>query len=88
MRIWKFTLAVIDDQSIVMPSDAKLLSVQVQFEMPQLWALVDEEGKRTAKRHFQTYGTGHPMPNNPGIYIGTYQLKEGALVFHVFEVSR
>jgi hypothetical protein len=34
----------------------------------------------------QTIDAGHPVPDaNRLDYIGTFQLHEGALVFHVFE---
>lgn len=39
------------------------------------------------KRYFEIFETGHPI-NYKGTnkkYIGTYQLQDGALVFHVFE---
>ena len=85
MRIWKWTLHIEDLQSREMPVGAKLLTVQVQDGMPQLWALVDEEAA-IETRTFATYGTGNPMPDgDPGAYVGTYQISGGALVFHVFE---
>jgi hypothetical protein len=33
------------------------------------------------------YGTGHDMPDDPGQYVGTFQMHGGALVFHLFEVN-
>lgn len=85
MRIWKWTLVTTDLQALQMPAGAKILSVQTQGENAQLWALCDDT---TAKevRHFAIYGTGNPMPDEPGIYVGTYQLMGGQLVFHVFEL--
>lgn len=32
------------------------------------------------------YGTGHPLSDNLGKYIGTFQLYSGT--FHLFEVER
>ena len=85
MRIWKWTLTVTDMQSLPIPEGAKLLAVQMQGDVPQLWALVDEKA-RIVHRKFATYGTGNPMPDgDPGQYVGTYQICGGALVFHVFE---
>lgn len=86
MRIYKYTLQTIGEQTIPMPSGAKLLSVQTQNDAPQVWALVDERNP-VANRKFATYGTGHPMPDAPGEYLGTYQIHGGMLVMHVFEVS-
>ena len=85
MRIWKWTLQVTDLQSLALPEGAKLLAVQAQGDMPQLWALVDEKAL-IEHRTFATYGTGNPTPDGDlGQYVGTYQTHGGALVFHVFE---
>lgn len=85
MRIWKWTLAPTDLQSISVPKGAKLLSVQMQGGLPQLWALCDETAEKEP-RHVAIYGTGNPMPDEPGKYIDTFQAHGGALVFHAFEV--
>ena len=87
MRIWKWTLAVQDFQSLQMPKNAQVLSVQMQGGQPQLWALVDESAPKETRR-FETHGTGNPMPGPaPGAFAGTYQMQNewGTLVFHVFE---
>ena len=86
MRIWKWTLDVIDLQYVQMPRGAKVLSVQMQGGAPQLWALVDEK-ETQEPRAFTTYGTGHPLPEvlDYGRFVGTYQVHNGELVFHVFE---
>ena len=88
MRIYKYTLAVTDLQTLALPERAKVLTVQTQAGLPQLWALVNEKASVAEHRRFATYGTGNPMPDgNLGQYIGTYQLADGALVFHVFELT-
>lgn len=85
MKIWKYPLQVIDLQSLLIPKGAKLLTVQTQGDMPQLWTLVDEKAQ-IVPRNFATYGTGNPIPDSdPGQYVGTYQIQGGVLVFHVFE---
>lgn len=87
MTIWKFPLVVDDMQEILMPDRAEVLAVQVQNDRPCIWALVDEKLHPTARRVFVTIGTGHPIPYPMATlkYVGTYQIAEGALVFHVFE---
>ena len=86
MRIWKWTLQVTDLQAVQMPRGATVLSVQLQHGMPQVWALVDETAPQEPFT-FAAYGTGNPMPEvvDFGRFVGTYQLDDGALVFHVFE---
>ena len=85
--IWKFELEVTDNQYVNMPYGAELLSVQTQGTTPCLWALVDAKNP-TEERHFEVFGTGHPVNCDMGIerkYIGTFQLSGGATVFHLFE---
>ena len=85
MRIWKWALNLSDVQSVSIPKGAKLLSVQMQGDAPQLWALCDERADKE-QRHIAIYGTGNPMPDAPGEFISTFQTHDGALVFHAFEV--
>jgi len=33
------------------------------------------------------YGTDNPIPDEPGSFIGTFQMPGGALVFHVFDLG-
>lgn len=85
MRIWKWKLAATDVQTIEVPAGAKLLDVQAQGGLPNLWALCDENAPSTPRR-IAIYGTGNPMPDEPGEYIATFQMHGGALVFHAFEL--
>lgn len=86
MRIWKFPLAVMDEQSVDMPPAARILTVQVQNGVPCIWALV-EPFDTLQPRNFRVVGTGFEFDGR-GQWIGTFQLAFGALVFHVFEVPR
>jgi len=74
------------DFTLTLPERARLLTVQTQYSRPCLWALVDPEAP-PEERHFVTYGTGHPVTDDPVrlTYIGTFQLEGGMLVFHLFE---
>ena len=82
--IWKWTLQI--ETTIDMPHGAKVLSVQMQHGKPQLWALVDP-GAKKYPRTFHVHGTGHDLPDEPGQYVGTFQMNGGGLVFRVFEVN-
>jgi hypothetical protein len=82
--IWKFPLAIADNNVIEMPLGAEPLYVDVQNGQPYLWARVDALAAKR-KYRFLTYGTGHSIDTyNTGKYLGSYQLQGGALVFHVF----
>lgn len=81
--VWKFELPVDDEFTLALPLGAKLLHVAAQRDKPCLWALVDDD-MPTRPRSFQTRGTGHDA-DEVGDYLGTYQLRGGAFVGHVFE---
>jgi len=87
MRIWKFPLEVTDHQTILMPPRAQLLTVQWQNSICCVWALCDQTDESRERRHIAIYGTGNPIPDNPGGYIATFQMYDGALVFHAFEIA-
>ena len=84
MTIWKYTLEVTDTQNIPMPKGSKILSVQAQENRPCIWALVNPN-KELEPRRFEMYSTGHPLTFDSRDYLGTFQLDQEALVFHLFE---
>lgn len=83
--IWKFLLLLTDSQSLSMPENAQLLSVQLQDGAICLWALVNPD-LPVESRTFEIHGTGKPIHCDTGIlrrYIGTVQQRP--FVWHVFE---
>ena len=85
--IHKYKLEIKDIQEIEIPAFAQILSVQTQFETPCIWAMVDTDHKKV-KYKFRTIGTGPQLDDDDvnGKYIGTYQLRGGELVFHVWQM--
>ena len=81
--IWKFPIKVEDEQSVSMPYDSQLLHVGMQGDDVCIWALVNPSAHRV-ERIIHIFGTGHPLPDDPGVYVGTFMLASGVLVFHVF----
>lgn len=81
--IWKFKL----DEKIYLPIGAKILTIQTQQGQPFIWALVNNS-KDMEERYFRVFGTGQPMNDFKGEYIGTYQQLNGLLIFHVFEKTK
>ena len=81
--IWKYPIVTTDFQEVEIPQGAKVLTVQMQEGNPCLWALVDPNAEKQ-KRVIAVHGTGHPVPDAVGEYLGTYRMANGALVFHVF----
>ena len=84
--IWKYTLEAEDTQTILMPEGAQLLCVQSQKGQPCLWALIEEQNKLLVPRKIIIHGTGHRADDANAVnYVGTFQLRDGLLVFHVFD---
>jgi hypothetical protein len=82
--IWKYELAVDDEQIIAMPMGAQVLSVQVQHGVPCLWVRCQPDAP-TAPVRVITLGTGHPAEHVEDLqFVGTYQLLGGNFVGHVF----
>jgi len=89
-RIFKYTIEAKDAQAVVMPEGAEILSVQVQGGTGAIciWALVNPDPNiRRVERSILIVGTGNPVPDDPGKFLGTVQLYAGELVFHVFEMG-
>lgn len=82
--IWKEKLAIVDVQHVLIPFESEILTVQIQNGEPYIWFLCDEKRLKNRKE-IRICGTGHPVPDNIGRYIGTFQLYDLGLVFHVFE---
>ena len=85
-KIFKYKLETKDIQRIEMPQGAEILCIKTQNETPCIWALVDANAT-VNKRTFEIFGTGNNVPKNANrSYVGTYQLNNGQLVFHCFEL--
>lgn len=85
-EIWKYELVPTDAQVIAMPTGAKVLSVQAQGDAACVWALVDTDAVSFTNRYFYIVGTGNPADHiDAKGFIGTVQVYNGTLVFHVFE---
>lgn len=82
--VWKFPLLIEALQVVEIPVDSAILCVQVQDDIPCLWVLVDPDVRARTKAVIEIWGTGHLHETVPDNYLGTFQLRGGALVFHVF----
>lgn len=88
LTIWKYKIPIEDQFVVSMPQGAQILTVQVQYEQPAIWVLVDPKQTEQA-RSFRMSGTGHPMSDAETTnYIGTFQIRGGDLVFHLFEINQ
>lgn len=83
-KILKYPLQITDDQTVVMPEGAQILTVAIQHGKVTLWALCPET-RKVQPRKIEIFGTGNPIPNGTRTYIGTVLMDGGQLVWHVFE---
>jgi len=86
-QIWKYKIEV-NNIVIDIPKDSQILTIQVQKNTPCIWVLVNPNNE-IETRHFEVYGTGHNIYCTDSIerkYINTFQLNDGDLVFHLFEI--
>lgn len=85
--IWKYELQANRIQAVPIPFGGQILSVQTKEEnTPLLWVLVDPD-MPMRDRHIGIYTTNTAVPDEPGRYIGTFQIYEGSLEFHLFEME-
>lgn len=80
--IWKFPLKG-PRCDIAMPRLAKILTVQSQHDEPMIWAEVDPYEPKVSRR-FMSVPTGSPFEEEGATYVGTFQIRGGILVFHVY----
>lgn len=85
--VWKFHLPTEDRVVARMPEGAQILSAQIQHGELYVWAVCDSDAPRL-QRSFRIIGTGHEIDFDldRARYINTFQLHDGALVFHIYEV--
>lgn len=83
--IYKYPLEIIDEQVVLLPAYARLLTVQAQYDIPCLWALVNPVLPNEVPVTVRIFGTGHPIEDTDNLeYIGTFQILGGKLVYHAF----
>jgi hypothetical protein len=89
LRIFKYHIPVPVTEYFLLeiPDGARVLSVDVQHGVPCLWVLCDPD-KSYECRKFRLIGTGDPIRESMDQlrFIGTFQMNDGYLIIHVFEV--
>ena len=84
--IHKFPLTVTDEQTISLPRDARILTVDQQNGQLCLWALVDDQQPTKETHTLRIVGTGHPVNDaHELVHISTVVIESMNLVWHVFE---
>lgn len=71
------------EQVLEVPISFKPLDVQMQNGAMTVWGEVDTDSD-VEKLTFFIVGTGHALPKEPTLYIGTVLQMDGRLVWHVY----
>jgi len=88
-RIFKYSLLkLMTKNTILMPKDAEILSIQFQGKELCIWALIDPNSE-VVKKVIEVYGTGHIIEPTTSSrkFITTLQFPN-SLVFHFFELIK
>jgi len=80
--IYKYELAMKDEQVLSLPADAKVLSVQAQGVQVFAWVSLDTK-KPERDRKIYIAGTGNPIDCEGLQHLATVQV--GPMVWHFFE---
>ena len=83
-QVFKYPLDVTDVQDITTHDGAELLCVQMNRDQPCMWVRVDTTKPKVKRRIFM-HGTGHDIHKDATRFVGTFQMRMGTLVFHVFD---
>ncbi len=87
-KIYKYQLELRPCTLLKMPRGAKVIHLNVQNDIPCIWAIVDiRPDTPLVTRRFERVITGGTVFDVPPKfnYIGTYQLQNGELVYHLFD---
>jgi hypothetical protein len=87
-KVFKYTVPLNEEFSLDIPWGAKILTVQALDGEPFVWALVDPDARARAVP-FRLANTGEAINEAHELrYVGTFQLRDGGLVYHLFEVLK
>ena len=82
MKIYKYAFPIQDRFEIEMPIYSEIIKVEMQGNIPCLWAIVNP-GAVLCKTKFVVIGTGQEFNEDNLVHISTFQ--QGEFVWHLFE---
>lgn len=87
--IHRYELPITDRPVIEMPIDARILPAPPSERLDErieIWAEVSDDAD-VVRRVFRVVGTGNPLPEDCGQFIGTVITHQGRYVWHVYEAN-
>lgn len=89
LTIYKYAVMGKDYFSFDMPRGAKILTVQLQYGEPRMWALVNPKNPKETRNFLIAVTGGEIKEKKENLnYIGTFQQAEGRFVGHLFEIKK
>lgn len=83
--VYKYPLETKNEQVVLLPTGARILTVQQRNNNIFLYALVNPTYQNDQAFIIRFYGAGQEISDSDELeYINTVQLYEGRLVIHVF----
>jgi hypothetical protein len=82
--IWKYPLLLQRDFKLELPGGAKLLLLAEQDGIPTAWFEVNSDNDREI-RILHCHGTGHDLPSDDRVHIGSVCMSGGHFVWHYYE---
>lgn len=84
MKVFKYELKIIDEQTIAMAYPAEILTVMPDVENDRImvYALADEDSAEFISRNFVVVGTGNPFDMQDLNFLGS--VRDDWLRWHVF----
>lgn len=86
--IWKYIIPKTETFTTSIPNGVRFLSAQTQDGIPQMWFTVETTLEMEDRKFFIAL-TGREIHEDlfpVSDYLGTFQLSNGAIVCHLFEV--
>lgn len=86
--IYKYLLAITDDQIISIPKDSTVLSVICQNNQLVVYVVIDTDNIESNELYkFKIIGTGNPIVAKDFLtyrFLNTVSMADGNLIWHVF----
>lgn len=84
MKVFKYELKIVDEQTIAMAYPAEILTVMPDVENDRImvYALADEDSAEFISRSFVVVGTGNPFDMQDLNFLGS--VRDDWLRWHVF----
>ena len=85
-QVWKFELKGLEEQAMMMPKGAVIISAKAEFDVPVIYAIVDANEKEMEAKSVKVFATRQAIDVNMTSwqYLDTVLTHYGNVVWHIF----